>query len=199
MAFQKRSLLAFVCLSLPFVSSFELEPSSEALTHVDPLIGTAGPDPNLSGGMVPSTSTPFGMTRWVAQRSVQVVSRTAYGISGSALATRAEENTEEDEDMIAGFTATRQPAIWMGENAPFSVTPSVGLGDVQSSPQAGAQLVRETVVDFNKRKLKIVKGDDGKKKETATVGYYSVELEDGQGQDGRVLVEQTASQFNILL
>ncbi|KAF9523228.1 glycosyl hydrolase family 92-domain-containing protein [Crepidotus variabilis] len=192
---RRRKVVPLILFSLPLASStgFPLEPPSEPLSHVNLQIGTSGPDPNQSGGMIPSTSSPFGMTRWVAQRSWQGVSRTAYGISGSATGTRAEENTDEEEDLIAGFTATRQPAIWMGENAPFSVTPSVGFGDAGSSAQAGEKLVKETVVDFEKRKLKVVKDKRGQKKETTSVGYYSVDLEDGTSKGGQIHVEQTAT------
>lgn len=36
---------------------------------VSPLAGhtDARPEPDLSGGMIPSVGTPFGMTRWTAQ------------------------------------------------------------------------------------------------------------------------------------
>ena len=74
-----------------------------------------------------------------------------------------------------GFVGTRQPAIWMGESAPISVSPGVG----------------GVVVDFQKRGLTIKTDDDGEKREVVSIGYYSVELEDGHG--GSILAEQTAS------
>jgi len=61
----------------------------------------------------------------------------------------------------------------MGESAPISICPGVG----------------NVVVDFQKRGLKKSSGDG--KREVVSVGYYSVDLEDGHG--GSVLVEQTAS------
>lgn len=37
------------------------------LRYVDPKIGTYGVTPNGNGGMIPSVSPPFGMTRWTPQ------------------------------------------------------------------------------------------------------------------------------------
>lgn len=37
------------------------------LRHVNPKIGTYGVTPNGNGGMIPSVSPPFGMTRWTPQ------------------------------------------------------------------------------------------------------------------------------------
>jgi putative alpha-1,2-mannosidase len=37
------------------------------LRWVDPRIGTYGVTPNGNGGMIPSVSPPFGMTRWTPQ------------------------------------------------------------------------------------------------------------------------------------
>ncbi|KAF7333029.1 Glycoside hydrolase family 92 protein [Mycena venus] len=42
-------------------------PKSDAVDHVNALIGNGGDTPNGSGGMIPSTAPPFAMTRWVAQ------------------------------------------------------------------------------------------------------------------------------------
>ena len=75
-----------------------------------------------------------------------------------------------------GVTGTHQPAIWMGESAPISV--SVGVGD-------------DVVVDFEKRGLDVLRGVDGQKNEVVSVGYYSVLLDDGHG--GSIMIEQTAS------
>ena len=36
------------------------------LRYVNPKIGTYGVTPNGNGGMIPSVSPPFGMTRWVS-------------------------------------------------------------------------------------------------------------------------------------
>jgi putative alpha-1,2-mannosidase len=37
------------------------------LQYVNPKIGTFGITPNGNGGMIPSVSPPFGMTRWTPQ------------------------------------------------------------------------------------------------------------------------------------
>jgi len=75
-----------------------------------------------------------------------------------------------------GVVGTHQPAIWMGESAPISVTAGVG---------------EDVVVDFEKRGLDVLRGDDGQKSEVVSVGYYNVLLDDGHG--GSILIEQTAS------
>lgn len=153
--------LILLSVSLSAISTSHLAPPSfsyprsTALDYTNILIGNGGDEPNFTGGMIPSVSQPFGMTRWVAQTQVHYVSATPYNWT---------------LDKVMGFVGTRQPAIWMGESAPISVCPGVG----------------NVVVDFQKRGLK-KNGSD----EVVSVGYYSVELEDGHG--GSVFVEQTAS------
>lgn len=78
------------------------------------LIGNGGDSPNGSGGMIPSTAPPFGMTRWVAQTRQNYVSVTPYNYTDSS---------------IHGFQGTHQPAIWMGESGQAVVVP--GMGDVK--------------------------------------------------------------------
>ena len=46
------------------------------LRYVNPKIGTYGISPNGNGGMIPSVSPPFGMTRWTPQ------TREASGMKG---------------------------------------------------------------------------------------------------------------------
>lgn len=91
-----------------------VSPASEAVDLVNPFIGSAGPEPNLSGGMIPSVAPPFGMTRWVAQTTDHSVSMTPYNYSKSS---------------IHGFVGTHQPAIWMGESGHATIVP--GIGDVK--------------------------------------------------------------------
>ena len=166
--FKPLQLIVLISLSLVTISTSILAPASfsvpqsRALNYTNLLIGNGGYDPNSSGGMIPSVSPPFGMTRWVAQTQVHYVSSTPYNWT---------------LDKVMGFVGTRQPAIWMGESAPIIVCPGVG----------------GVVVDFEQRGLVIARNDEGDKKEVITVGYYSVELEDGHG--GSVFVEQTASGF----
>ncbi|KAF8905739.1 glycosyl hydrolase family 92-domain-containing protein [Gymnopilus junonius] len=136
-------------------------PTSPGLDLVNLLIGNGGDTPNGSGGMIPSTAPPFGMTRWVAQTQPHYVSATPYNWT---------------LDKVMGVVGTRQPAIWMGESAPISV--SAGVGE-------------NVVVEFDKRGLEVLRGSDGEKKEVISSGYYSVELDDGHG--GSIMVEQTAT------
>jgi putative alpha-1,2-mannosidase len=108
--------LVLLSLSLPTISTSLPPPAfshprSTALDHTNLLIGNGGDEPNNGGGMIPSVSTPFGMTRWVAQTQVHYVSATPYNWT---------------LDKVMGFVGTRQPAIWMGESAPISVCPGVG-------------------------------------------------------------------------
>ncbi|KZP18378.1 glycoside hydrolase family 92 protein [Athelia psychrophila] len=86
-------------------------PSSDAVDHVNPLIGNGGDTPNGSGGMIPSTAPPFAMTRWVAQTRQNYVSMTAYN---------------DTDTTIHGFQGTHQPAIWMGESGQAIVVPGAG-------------------------------------------------------------------------
>ncbi|KAI0337493.1 glycoside hydrolase family 92 protein [Trametopsis cervina] len=91
------------------------QPPSDAVDHVNSLIGNGGGSPDGSGGMIPSTAPPFAMTRWVAQTRQNYVSVTPYNITDAS---------------IHGFQGTHQPAIWMGESGQVIVVP--GAGDVQS-------------------------------------------------------------------
>lgn len=119
------------------------------------MLGNGGDTPNGSGGMIPAVAPPFGMTRWVAQTRRNYVSVTPYNHTDRA---------------IAGFQATHQPAIWMGESATFSVVP--GVGEVKPA--------------FEERGLAFEKAG-----ERAGPAYYSVEMEDGHG--GGVFAEMSAS------
>ncbi|EMD41146.1 glycoside hydrolase family 92 protein, partial [Gelatoporia subvermispora B] len=88
------------------------EPPSPAVDRVDPFIGNGGDSPNGSGGMIPSTAPPFGMTRWVAQTRQNYVSVTPYNYT---------------DTKIHGFQGTHQPAIWMGESGQVIVVPGAGV------------------------------------------------------------------------
>ncbi|KAF8547214.1 glycoside hydrolase family 92 protein [Imleria badia] len=90
-------------------------PPSDAVDHVNPLIGNGGDSPNGSGGMIPSTAPPFAMTRWVAQTRMNYVSVTPYNYTDTS---------------IHGFQGTHQPAIWMGESGQVTVSP--GAGEIRS-------------------------------------------------------------------
>ncbi|XXG99451.1 Allantoate permease [Hypoxylon texense] len=78
------------------------------LKYVNPKIGTYGISPNDNGGMIPSVSVPFGMTRWTAQTRENYISQVPY---------------HDADGFIHGFQATHQPAIWMGELGQVVLTP----------------------------------------------------------------------------
>ncbi|RMY25675.1 hypothetical protein D0867_00578 [Hortaea werneckii] len=100
------------------------------LRYVNPKIGTYGVTPNGNGGMIPSVSVPFGMTRWTPQTRENFISQCPY----NDLDTR-----------IHGFQATHQPAIWMGESGQVVINP--GVGDVKSQfTQRGHSFRKENEV-----------------------------------------------------
>ncbi|KAI4866110.1 glycoside hydrolase family 92 protein [Hypoxylon rubiginosum] len=80
------------------VSSYHRD--AGVLKYVNPKIGTYGASPDDNGGMIPSVSVPFGMTRWTAQTRENYISQVPY---------------HDADGFIHGFQATHQPAIWMGE------------------------------------------------------------------------------------
>lgn len=81
------------------------------LRYVNPRIGTFGYSPNGNGGMVPSVSPPFGMTRWTPQTRENFISQCPY---------------HDADRYIHGFQATHQPAIWMGESGQVVLSPGWG-------------------------------------------------------------------------
>jgi len=66
--------------------------------------------------MIPSTTPPFAMTRWVAQMRQNYVSMTPYN---------------HTDTTIHGFQGTHQPVIWMGESGQVVVVP--GAGGIRST------------------------------------------------------------------
>ncbi|KAI0449968.1 glycosyl hydrolase family 92-domain-containing protein [Xylaria acuta] len=94
--------------------SYRLEYHENAgvLKYVNPHIGTYGTSPNDNGGMIPSVSVPFGMTRWTAQTRENYISQVPY---------------HDNDSFVHGFQATHQPAIWMGELGQAVIAP--GWGD----------------------------------------------------------------------
>ncbi|KAI1826441.1 glycoside hydrolase family 92 protein [Xylaria intraflava] len=78
------------------------------LKYVNPHIGTYGPSPNDNGGMIPSVSVPFGMTRWTAQTRENFISQVPY---------------HDNDSYVHGFQSTHQPAIWMGELGQTVIVP----------------------------------------------------------------------------
>lgn len=91
---------------------------SSNIDHVNPLMGTYQPPTNQGnyGGMIPSVSTPFGMTRWTAMTQENNVGSCPYIYNSN---------------IFNGFLATHQPAVWMGESAEIAI--SAGTGNVKTS------------------------------------------------------------------
>ncbi|KAF2723371.1 glycoside hydrolase family 92 protein [Polychaeton citri CBS 116435] len=96
------------------VASLSFHENAGVLRYVNPRIGTYGLTPNGNGGMIPSTSPPFGMTRWTPQTRENYISQCPYN---------------DMDKYIHGFQATHQPAIWMGESGQVVISP--GIGNVQ--------------------------------------------------------------------
>ncbi|WWC69881.1 uncharacterized protein I206_103824 [Kwoniella pini CBS 10737] len=87
------------------------KPESESLNWVNVNLGNGGPEPNLSGGMIPAVAPPFAMTRWTPQTRENFVSMCPYN---------------QTDTRIHGFIGTHQPAIWMGESGPVEIHGSLG-------------------------------------------------------------------------
>ena len=90
--------------------------SANNVDYVDPFIGT---DPVFPGngnyaGMIPTTGSPFAMTRWTPMTLENTVGTCPYHYT---------------DTVFYGFLATHQPAQWMGESGEIAV--SAGTGDVK--------------------------------------------------------------------
>ncbi|KAL7422033.1 hypothetical protein Q5752_003806 [Cryptotrichosporon argae] len=96
-----------------------LEPASKALHYVNVMLGNGGPEPNLSGGMIPAVAPPFAMTRWTPQTRLNYVSMCPYN---------------QTDTRLHGVIGTHQPAVWMGESGPVQL--AAGVGDVVTDFEA---------------------------------------------------------------
>jgi putative alpha-1,2-mannosidase len=86
--------------------------------YVNPIIGTDNVYPGNGNyaGMIPTTGTPFAMTRFTAMTFENVVGTCPYVYT---------------DNIFYGFLATHQPAQWMGESAEIVIAP--GIGDVKTA------------------------------------------------------------------
>ncbi|KAL0567519.1 hypothetical protein V5O48_014476 [Marasmius crinis-equi] len=158
-------LLNILQFSYASPQSSDSSPFNLSSDFINPLIGNTGPEPNLSGGTLPSVAPPFGSCRWVAQNQQNWVSQTAFNYTESY----------RSNGTLHGFIGTRQPAIWMGESAWVGVVP--GSGKVVKT-------------GWEDRALAVVRGT-----EQFGVDFYGVELElpnEGEGE-GKVQVEMSAT------
>ncbi|KIK68724.1 glycoside hydrolase family 92 protein [Collybiopsis luxurians FD-317 M1] len=137
------------------------------LSSINPLIGSAGPEPNLSGGMIPSVGPPFASTRWVAQNQNSYVSATPFNYTQSY----------KENGTVHGFMGTRQPAIWMGESAWAAIVPGMTSRDASDIKTA-----------FDDRALPKIPGS-----ETFGVALYSVGLSFPGSGGSTVNVSMSAS------
>lgn len=112
--YSKMRSLGIAALALSPHASHSYHDNAGVLQYVNPKIGTSGVTPNGNGGMIPSVSPPFGMTRWTPQTRENFISQCPYN---------------DLDSYIHGFQATHQPAIWMGESGQVVLVP--GLGEVK--------------------------------------------------------------------
>ena len=101
----------FLSTSCAVGASSSYHENAGVLQYVNPKIGTFGYSPNGNGGMIPSVSVPFGMTRWTPQTRENFISQCPY---------------HDADQFLHGFQATHQPAIWMGESGQVVLAPGVG-------------------------------------------------------------------------
>ena len=118
-----------VCLTVGFLSSGLVEGlnAADLASYVDPLIGTEGKGTEY-GGTVPSVGEPFASVYFSPMTRLNAVSVAAYNHLDSRL---------------IGFIATRQPAVWMGDYGQLTLSPGIGL--VQIDPILRSRpILRET-------------------------------------------------------
>ncbi len=76
--------------------------------YVNMHLGTWG----YTGGVIPGVGVPFGMTQFCAMTRYPKVGNTCYQY--------------EDTSYVIGFTATHQPAVWMGDYGYVNLMPGLG-------------------------------------------------------------------------
>jgi predicted alpha-1,2-mannosidase len=91
-------------------ATFAAAPQRDAVSYVNPLIGTQSSTIGY-GGTMPFVNAPFGMTSWTAQTRQNKISITSYNYGDKA---------------ITGFIGTHQPAIWMGDYGYVTIVPQSG-------------------------------------------------------------------------
>lgn len=99
-----------VAALLAFGSLSALAAQNDAVSHVNPLIGTHRSTIGY-GGTMPFVTPPFGMTDWTPQTRQNRISIVSYNYDDSA---------------ITGFIGTHQPAIWMGDYGYVTIIPQIG-------------------------------------------------------------------------
>src|SRR6059058_1210008 len=132
--------------------------ATPSLEWVNPYIctGSGGGGGSDYGGTMPFVTTPFGMTNWSAQTRENRISVSSYAF---------------EDDTIAGFIGTHQPAIWMGDYGYITLMPQVG--ELRTTPET--------------RQLTFSHSD-----ESAKPDYYAISLRAADGT--RIRAELTATE-----
>lgn len=110
--------LLAVVVSLSMSAATGLMAQGDALSYVNPLIGTQKSNIGY-GGTMPFVTPPFGMTDWTPQTRQNKISVVSYNY---------------DDTAISGFIGTHQPAIWMGDYGYVTVIPQIG--ELRTTPDA---------------------------------------------------------------
>lgn len=100
-------VIPLFCMSLLALQAGQRK---SGLDYVDPMIGTEGGGTEY-GGLMPYVGVPFGSAQWVAMTRLTEVSVTSYN---------------DNDSLLLGYIASRQPAIWMGEWGQVSFQPQLG-------------------------------------------------------------------------
>jgi predicted alpha-1,2-mannosidase len=109
-------MLRFCLLVSSLFATFAFAAERDAVSYVNPLIGTQKSAIGY-GGTMPFVSPPFGMTNWTPQTRQNKISITSYNY---------------DDSTISGFIGTHQPAIWMGDYGYVTLMPQIG--ELRTSP-----------------------------------------------------------------
>jgi predicted alpha-1,2-mannosidase len=109
--------LATALVLLSVSAATPLVAQDDAISHVNPLIGTQKSAIGY-GGTMPLVTAPFGMTDWTPQTRQNKISVVSYNY---------------DDATVSGFIGTHQPAIWMGDYGYVTVIPQVG--ELRTTPE----------------------------------------------------------------
>ncbi len=113
-----KRLRGLCLLGMIFTAGMVQAASRDALSYVDPLIGTQRSAIGY-GGTMPFVEPPFAMTSWTAQTRQNRLSITSYNY---------------DDVTVSGFIGTHQPAIWMGDYGYVTLMPE--SGELQTTPDS---------------------------------------------------------------
>jgi len=107
---KEKKLKQITCLIVALFSIARVHAQSP-VDKVNNMIGTTGASSTEYGGLTPAVAPPFAMTQWCAQTRESYIGSNSYHYKDNAM---------------RGFTATHQPAIWMGDYGMVTICPQVG-------------------------------------------------------------------------